>query len=139
MADRLSPDSLPFQIAILLLGPNSRMLPLPEHCARYQNWLLIRLYNQQPIIQFDHGHLIRTAPAIHDRIVRWYYQGWAPPLRNHHEPLTLATVEGWTAEYRPHAARLVERYRRAPSPGQMIAELMEKAPTPGLEAKAAVG
>ncbi len=36
---------LPFQIAILLMGPNSRMLPLPEHCARYQNWLLIRLYN----------------------------------------------------------------------------------------------
>jgi tetratricopeptide (TPR) repeat protein len=36
---------LPFQIAIMILGPNNRMLPLPEHCARYQNWLLIRLYN----------------------------------------------------------------------------------------------
>ncbi|NTU86379.1 MAG: tetratricopeptide repeat protein, partial [Chloroflexales bacterium] len=35
---------LPFQIAILLMG-KSRLLPQPEHCARYQNWLLIRLYN----------------------------------------------------------------------------------------------
>src|SRR5581483_7723127 len=38
--------------------------------------LLIRLYNQLPIVQFDPGHLLRSAPAIHDRIVRWYYQGW---------------------------------------------------------------
>jgi tetratricopeptide (TPR) repeat protein len=36
---------LPFRIAIMIMGPKSRMLPLPEHCARYQNWLLIRLYN----------------------------------------------------------------------------------------------
>jgi hypothetical protein len=98
--------------------------------------LLIRLYNQLPIVQFDHGHLIRTAPAIYDRIVGWYYQGWAPPLRDHHEPLTLDTVEAWTEEYRPHAARLVERYRRAPSPEAMIADVMGRAPTPGLQASA---
>ena len=36
---------LPFLIAILLLGPQNRLLPRAEHCARYQNWLLIRLYN----------------------------------------------------------------------------------------------
>lgn len=36
---------LPFQIAILLLGSRNRLLPRAEHCARYQNWLLIRLYN----------------------------------------------------------------------------------------------
>jgi Tfp pilus assembly protein PilF len=94
--------------------------------------LLIRLYNQLPIVQFDRGHLIRTAPAIYDRIVAWYYQGWEPPLRDHCEPLTLETVGGWDAEYRQHAARLVERYRRAPSPDQMVADLMSRAPTPGL-------
>jgi tetratricopeptide (TPR) repeat protein len=97
--------------------------------------LLIRFYNQLPIVQFDHGHLIRTARGIYDRIVRWYYQGWAPPLRNHHETLTLETVEGWAADYRQQAAGLVEGYRRAPSPGQMIAELMARAPSPGLEAR----
>lgn len=36
---------LPFQIAVLLMGRGNRLLPRPEHCARYQNWLLIRLYN----------------------------------------------------------------------------------------------
>lgn len=36
---------LPFRIATLALGPKRHLLPLPEYCARYQNWLLIRLYN----------------------------------------------------------------------------------------------
>lgn len=36
---------LPFQLAILILGSRSRPLPRAAHCSRYQNWLLIRLYN----------------------------------------------------------------------------------------------
>lgn len=36
---------LPFLIVGLVLGPRNRLLPVAEHCARYQNWLLIRLYN----------------------------------------------------------------------------------------------
>jgi len=37
--------SLPFRIAARALGRSRHLLPLPERCARYQNWLLIRLYN----------------------------------------------------------------------------------------------
>ena len=88
--------------------------------------LLIRLFNELPIIQFDLGHLVRVAPPIQERIVRWYYQGWQPPLRDHREPLTIETVEAWVAEYRQQASRLVKRYRRAPSPNQMIADLMRR-------------
>jgi tetratricopeptide (TPR) repeat protein len=36
---------LPFQLAIAVLGRANRALPRPAHSARYQNWLLIRLYN----------------------------------------------------------------------------------------------
>jgi Flp pilus assembly protein TadD len=86
--------------------------------------LLIRLYNRLPIVAFDRGHLVRSAPAIYDRIVGWYYQGAEPPLRDDREPLTLETVEGWATDYRQQADRLVERYRRAPSPEQVIANLM---------------
>lgn len=96
--------------------------------------LLIRLYNRLPIVQFDRGHLVRTAPAIYDRIVGWYYQGWEPTLRDHREPLTLETVTRWAEEYGRQADRLMGRYRRAPSPDQMIADLMGRAPTPGLQA-----
>jgi hypothetical protein len=92
--------------------------------------LLVRLYNQLPVVLFDRGHLIRTAPAVYDRIVRWYYQGWTPPLRDHRTPLTLDTVEGWAAAYRQAAGRLVERFRRAPAPAAMIADLMRRAPVP---------
>ena len=97
--------------------------------------LLIRLYNQLPIVQFDRGHLVRTAPAIYDRIVGWYYQGWEPPLRNHRDALTVDTVEGWAADYRREAARLAQRYRRAPSPDQMIADLMARSPSPALQGR----
>ena len=92
--------------------------------------LLIRMYNQLPIVQYDRGHLVRTAPAIYDRIVGWYYQGFEPPLRNHREPLTLDTVERWAGGYRQHAAGLVERYRRAPSPDDMVADLMRRPASP---------
>jgi Flp pilus assembly protein TadD len=94
--------------------------------------LLMRFYNQLPIVQFDRGHLIRSAPAIYDRIVGWYYQGWEPTLRDHREPLTLERVEGWAEDYRRQAGRLVARYRRAPSPDQMIADIMGRAQTPEL-------
>jgi hypothetical protein len=93
--------------------------------------LLMRLFNQLPIVLFDRGHLMRTAPAIYDRIVAWYYQGWAPPVRDHRVSLTRETVAAWTAEYRPRAAGLVERYRRAPSPEGMLAELLRRAPNQG--------
>jgi hypothetical protein len=36
---------LPFQIMSMALGRKNRWLPTPDRCARYQNWLLIRLYN----------------------------------------------------------------------------------------------
>jgi hypothetical protein len=97
--------------------------------------LLIRLYNQLPIFMFDRGHLIRTAPAIHDRIVAWYYQGWEPLIRDHREPLTLETVAGWTDDYRREAARLVQRFRRAPSPDDMIARLMDATQMPEMDLK----
>ena len=92
--------------------------------------LLIRLYNRLPIVLFDRGHLLRIAPAVYRRIIAWYYQGWEPPVRDHHQPLTLETVEGWAADYRGQADRLVERYRRAPSPEQMIADLLSCPPAP---------
>ncbi len=37
--------ALPFLIASLVLGPGNQLLPVPEHCAHYQNWLRIRLAN----------------------------------------------------------------------------------------------
>jgi hypothetical protein len=71
---------------------------------------------------------------VYDRIVRWYYQGFEPTIRDHRERLTLETVEGWAADYKARSAGLVERFRRAPSPDEMIADLMSRAPIPDLPA-----
>ena len=65
--------------------------------------------------------IIRTAPAVYDRIVRWYYQGWTPPIRDHRTSLTRETVDGWAEDYRREAATLVERFRRGPAPTAMMA------------------
>lgn len=97
--------------------------------------LLIRLFNQLPIVVFDRGHLVRNAGGIHDRVVRWYYQGWEPVIRDHRVPLTLDTVEGWASVYRGQSARLEERYRRAPSPEEMIAALMQRPVVPPLDGR----
>jgi tetratricopeptide (TPR) repeat protein len=37
--------ALPFVLIGLVLGRGNHALPQPRYCARYQNWLLIRLYN----------------------------------------------------------------------------------------------
>jgi Tfp pilus assembly protein PilF len=127
-------------IDILSYIPFTRFMSLLLSAEHVFYWnavshsLLMRLFNGLPIVQFDRGHLLRIAPAIHDRIVEWYYQGWEPPIRDHREPLTLETVESWAADYRQQAARLVERFRQAPSPEEMLADLMRRPMTPGLKA-----
>jgi tetratricopeptide (TPR) repeat protein len=98
--------------------------------------LLIRLFNRLPIVLFDRGHLVRNAPGIYPRVVSWYYQGWEPALRSHHEPLTAHTVEGWAADFQREAGTLVARYREAPSPEEVVEELM-RSEAPAMPAGAA--
>jgi hypothetical protein len=86
--------------------------------------LLIRLFNGLPTVVFDRGHLIRNVPAMYPRVVQWYYQGWEPPLIDHREPLTPASVAAWTEPYRQHLPRIRERFRRAPTPEAMVAQVL---------------
>jgi hypothetical protein len=129
-------------IDILSFTPFTRFMSLLLSAEHVFYWnavshsLLIRLFNGLPIVQFDRGHLLRLVPAIHGRIMSWYYQGWEPAIRDHREPLTLETVESWAAEYREQAGRLMERFRRAPNPEEMIADLLRRPLTAALEANA---
>jgi tetratricopeptide (TPR) repeat protein len=82
--------------------------------------ILIRLFNKLPVVVFDRGHLVRNVPAIYDRVVDWYYQGWEPALLDHRQPLTLDRLSAYTAPYRREADRMCERFRRAPTPVQLI-------------------
>ncbi|MBI4342460.1 MAG: tetratricopeptide repeat protein [Candidatus Omnitrophica bacterium] len=86
--------------------------------------LLIRLFNQLPIVLFDRGHLGRNIAGLYDRVVRWYYQGCEPAFHNHRQPLTLETVSSWAEAYRREAKRMGERFRRAPTPEQMIENIL---------------
>lgn len=86
--------------------------------------ILIRLFNKLPVVVFDRGHLLRNVTAMYDRVVGWYYQGWEPPLTHHRQPLTPAAVSARAEPYRQAADRMVERFRRAPTPGQMIQSLL---------------
>jgi hypothetical protein len=98
--------------------------------------LLIRFFNRLPIVLFDRGHLVRNAPAMYPRVVRWYYQGLEPTLRSHHDRLTAQAVQGWAADFRRQAGRVADQYRLAPSPESVVAELMRRAAAPALPARA---
>jgi tetratricopeptide (TPR) repeat protein len=98
---------LPFRLIILVLGSRNRLLPLPAYCARYQNWLLIRLYNTARI---------------------WYRQARqafqqlgdeAGMLRAEQRLCDILLIYGYTDEAQARIERLMERpaardpYRRA--------------------------
>jgi tetratricopeptide (TPR) repeat protein len=82
--------------------------------------ILIRLFNKLPVVVFDRGHLVRNVPAIYDRVIDWYYQGWEPPLLDHRQTLTLDRLSAYAAPYRREADRMCDRFRRAPTPEQLI-------------------
>ena len=117
-------------VDILSFCPFNRLISLLL-CAEYAFYwnvvshsILIRLFNRLPVILFDRGHLVRNVTAIYERVVRWYYQGWEPEFRDHRKPLTLETVSAWAGDYRSEADRMLEGFRRAPTPEQMIETLV---------------
>lgn len=117
-------------VDILSFCPFNRLISLllSAEYAFYWNIvshsILIRLFNKLPVILFDRGHLVRNVTPMYDRVVQWYYQGWEPEFRDHREPLTLDTVSAWSEDYRSAADRICEGFRRAPTPGRMIEQLM---------------
>ena len=94
--------------------------------------ILIRLFNGLPVVLFDRGHLVRNVSAIETRVIRWYYQGAQPLYRDARQRLTLETVEAWTADQRRDGRGHAERFRRAPTPDQLVAELMNGEPAPSI-------
>jgi tetratricopeptide (TPR) repeat protein len=95
--------------------------------------LLIRLFNKLPTIIFDRGHLVRNVPAMYERVVQWYYQGWQPTLVDHNQALTLDTVSAWAAPYLRNADRIREGFQRARSPVAMIEDVLSGEPAPAVE------
>ncbi|MAF67199.1 MAG: hypothetical protein CMJ84_16270 [Planctomycetes bacterium] len=106
-------------------------LSLSAEYAFYWNVLshsiLIRLFNGQPIVVFDKGHLIRNITAVHERVVKWYYQGWEMPFTDQKTAMTLESVAGSCRSFGEEAERLQRRFARAPSPADMIDDLVGRA------------
>jgi Flp pilus assembly protein TadD len=86
--------------------------------------ILIRLFNGLPIVLFDRGHLARNVAVIEDRIIHWYYQGLAPACRDDQQRLTQETVARWIEDQRQVNSQRVERFRRAPSPDEMVSSIL---------------
>ncbi len=99
-------------------------LSLSAEHAFYWNVLshsiLIRLFNGLPNVVFDKGHLIRNVNAVHERVVKWYYQGWETPFTDQRAALSLESVEAGTESFRAEAERMQRRFARAPSPARMV-------------------
>ncbi|HTD82314.1 MAG TPA: hypothetical protein VK648_00830 [Gemmatimonadaceae bacterium] len=85
--------------------------------------ILMQLWNGRPVILFNRGHLARAVPAIYDRVIAWYYQGWEPPYLDHNAALSLSVLEAAVAGHAQQRDRIMERFRRAPSPSALLSSL----------------
>ena len=92
--------------------------------------LLIRLFNRLPVILFDKGHLVRNVRPMYRRVVDWYYQGWEPKFLDHRRPLALEVLEEHAADYRRAADRILQGFRRAMAPEEMIQAILDGSSIP---------
>jgi len=95
--------------------------------------ILMQLWNGKPVVLFNRGHLARAAPALYERVIAWYYQGWEPSYLNHTAPLSLSALENATAPYVKNRDNIMARFRRAPSPAGVFHSLLDHAGRPERE------
>lgn len=106
------------------------LLLTAEYCFYWNvvsHTILMQLSNGRPVILFDRGHLVRALPALYERVIAWYYQGWEPPYLDHEASLSLAALTDATASHARHREGLMARFRRAPSPADLLESLLGRA------------
>ncbi len=87
--------------------------------------ILLRSFNGLPVILFDRGHLVRNVEAIYEPVVQRYYQGARPIYMDHHQPLTLASLDRATADFKKNAEQMGRDFQRAPAPGALVQEILD--------------
>ncbi|HVQ08606.1 MAG TPA: hypothetical protein VMS43_09240 [Allosphingosinicella sp.] len=118
------------RIELLAFCPFARAMSLllaAEHCFYWNlvsHSILMQLWNGRSVILFDSGHLVRAVPAIHERVIAWYYQGQEPPYLDHKATLSPAIAAEAAAGDAERRAGSLPRYRRAPSPAAMLESLL---------------
>lgn len=106
------------------------LLLTAEYCFYWNvvsHSILMQLWNGRPVILFDRGHLARAMPTIYERVIAWYYQGYEPPYVDQKSPLSLAALERAVAPQADRRTELMARYRRAPSPADLMQSLLSRA------------
>jgi hypothetical protein len=88
--------------------------------------ILMQLWNGRPVMLFDRGHLARAVPAIYERVIAWYYQGWEPPYLDHEAQLSLETLDDLATAHAQQRANITTGFRRAPSPAELLASLLDR-------------
>lgn len=105
------------------------LLLTAEHCFYWNvvsHTILMQLSNGRPVILFDRGHLVRALPALYERVIAWYYQGWEPPYLDPEASLSLADLAEATTSHARHRGDLMARFRRAPSPAELLESLLAR-------------
>ncbi|MEH6515136.1 MAG: tetratricopeptide repeat protein, partial [Halioglobus sp.] len=82
--------------------------------------ILLRSFNELPVILFDRGHLVRNVEAIYERVVDWYYQGLQPIYMDHYQPLTLENLDAATVDFKRAAGRMGQDFQQSPDPQSLI-------------------
>jgi len=110
------------------------LLLTAEYCFYWNvvsHTILMQLVNGRPIISFDRGHLVRAAPALYERVIAWYYQGWEPVYLDPEASLSLAALAEAGASHAQHRGDMLARFRRAPAPADLLRSLLSRAQVAG--------
>lgn len=90
--------------------------------ASYSTFL--RVINRRPMFMFDGGHLVRHVKPMARTMGHSYYQNWAPPFLDPHEPLDTGVLDELSEAYRKDTLRIVKNLEALPSPEQVIEGLL---------------
>lgn len=107
----------------------SSLLLTAEHVfywniASYSTFL--RLVGGLPMFMFDLGHLVRHIKPMYGRMVKWYYQNWAPICLDPHEILTADLLAELSRDYLLGTRGIVEHLRGLPTPERVIEGLLHR-------------
>jgi hypothetical protein len=85
---------------------------------------LIRLINGLPVFYFDRGHVGEGLPLVYEFTVELFFRGWNPLCLDQRAPLELGALEDLAAQHQPAMARIRANLETAPTPEDMIDEIL---------------
>ena len=133
LADAVRPQLAGVDATLLTQPPYHEFMAhlMAAEQALYWNWfsfsLIHRVLAGLPVLWFAEGHMMRIVPGLREVGLQVFYGGWAPPLLDVAQPLTLEGVARAGDEASEHFAAIARRLRECAPPAEVLARALASA------------